>query len=93
MENICCFADTLNRIENSFQKYIEEVNNNKKYKLNLNIEKILKRDKLRKFLIEYNYDIQIEKRISYFSVNIAKNFFSYLITKNMLLIKFWKVTL
>ena len=89
LENICCFADTLNRIENSFQKYIEEVNNNKKYKLNLNIEKILKRDKLRKFLIEYNYDIQIEKRISYFSVNIAKNFFSYLITKNMLL-KFFK---
>ncbi|ACV38806.1 hypothetical protein [Leptotrichia buccalis] len=85
LENICCFADILNKIENSFQRYIEEINNNKKYKLNLNIEKILKRDKLRNFLIEYNYDIQIEKHISYFSINIAKKFFSYLMNKNILL--------
>lgn len=93
MSNIHCYADMISFIEQELIKYSKYKNEFKDYSVNLNLENIFKRDKLRNFLLNYNIEENkytlgtinyYQKEIFYWDLSISKKFFSYLLGENIL---------
>ena len=87
------YSDMIVFVEQEFLNYINHVDESKKYKINMDLNSIFERDRLRNFLINYTkkenqYNIGVinfyEKYIRYSDINILKRFLSYLLGKDIL---------
>lgn len=93
LENIYCYANMIMIIEQEFINYTKHMDYAKKYAINLDTEKIFKRDKLRNFLLDYNNEENKylygfinyhNEYINYWDIDILKKFMSYLMGKDVL---------
>ena len=55
-KNIHCYPDMIAFIEQEFVNYTNYIGESKKYKIDLDVKSIFVRDKLRDFLLKYNYE-------------------------------------
>ena len=87
------YSDMIVFVEQEFLNYINHIDESKKYKINMDLNSIFERDRLRNFLINYTkkenqYNIGVinfyEKYIRYSDINILKRFLSYLLGKDIL---------
>ncbi len=92
-ENIANYADLMSFVEQELHNYIEYMEKFKNFRINVDLENIFKRDKLRNFLLKYNekankYNLEFinyyTKYINYWDINIKKKFFSCLLGKDRL---------
>jgi len=92
-ENIVDYANLISFVEQELHNYIEYMEKFKNFRINVDLENIFKRDKLRNFLLKYNekankYNLEFinyyTKYINYWDINIKKKFFSYLLGKDRL---------
>ena len=92
-KNIHCYPDMIAFIEQEFVNYTNYIGESKKYKIDLDVKSIFVRDKLRDFLLKYNYEsnkynlgiINFKREaINYWDKDILKLFFSYLMGENIL---------
>ena len=92
-ENIADYANLINFVEQELHNYIEYMEKFKNFRINVDLENIFKRDKLRNFLLKYNekenkYNLEFIncyiKYINYWDINIKKKFFSCLLGKDRL---------
>ena len=86
-ENIADYANLINFVEQELHNYIEYMEKFKNFRINVDLENLFKRDKLRNFLLKYNekenkYNLEFincyTKYINYWDINIKKKFFSCL---------------
>ena len=92
-ENIADYANLISFVEQELHNYIEYMEKFKNFRINVDLENIFKRDKLRNFLLKYNekankYNLDFinyyTKYINYWDINIKKKFFSCLLGKDRL---------
>ena len=92
-ENIADYANLINFVEQELHNYIEYMEKFKNFRINVDLENLFKRDKLRNFLLKYNekankYNLEFinyyTKYINYWDINIKKKFFSCLLGKDRL---------
>ena len=92
-ENIPDYANLISFVEQELHNYIEYMEKFKNFRINVDLENIFKRDKLRNFLLKYNekankYNLEFinyyTKYINYWDINIKKKFFSCLLGKDRL---------
>ena len=92
-ENIVDYANLISFVEQELHNYIEYMEKFKNFRINVDLENIFKRDKLRNFLLKYNekankYNLEFinyyTKYINYWDINIKKKFFSCLLGKDRL---------
>ena len=92
-ENIADYANLISFVEQELHNYIEYMEKFKNFRINVDLENLFKRDKLRNFLLKYNekankYNLEFinyyTKYINYWDINIKKKFFSYLLGKDRL---------
>ena len=92
-ENIANYANLISFVEQELHNYIEYMEKFKNFRINVDLENIFKRDKLRNFLLKYNekankYNLKFincyTKYINYWDINIKKKFFSCLLGKDRL---------
>ena len=92
-ENIIDYADLISFVEQELHNYIEYMEKFKNFRINVDLENLFKRDKLRNFLLKYNekenkYNLEFinyyTKYINYWDINIKKKFFSCLLGKDRL---------
>ena len=92
-ENIVDYANLISFVEQELHNYIEYMEKFKNFRINVDLENIFKRDKLRNFLLKYNekenkYNLEFIncyiKYINYWDINIKKKFFSCLLGKDRL---------
>ena len=92
-ENIADYANLINFVEQELHNYIEYMEKFKNFRINVDLENLFKRDKLRNFLLKYNekenkYNLEFIncyiKYINYWDINIKKKFFSCLLGKDRL---------
>lgn len=94
LENTHCYANFIAFIELEFINYVKYIDNfAKTYTIKLDIKKILEKDKLRNFLLEYNFEENrylygfinfYNEYINYWDIDILKKFMSYLMGKDVL---------
>ena len=93
LENINCYGNMINIIEQEFVNFTKHTDYAKEYEINLDVMNIFERDNLRNFLLEYNKEENkylhgfinyYNKTINYWDINILKKFMSYLLGKNIL---------
>ena len=53
-ENIANYADLMSFVEQELHNYIEYMEKFKNFRINVDLENLFKRDKLRNFLLKYN---------------------------------------
>ena len=87
------YSDMIAFVEQEFLNYVNHIDESKKYKINMDLNSIFERDRLRNFLINYakkenQYNIGAinfhKKYIGYSDINILKKFLSYLLGKDVL---------
>jgi|GEM_PF-268080 len=87
------YSDMIAFVEQEFLNYVNHIDESKKYKINMDLNSIFERDRLRNFLINYarkenQYNIGAinfhKKHIGYSDINILKRFLSYLLGKDVL---------
>ena len=87
------YSDMISFVEQEFLNYVNHIDESKKYKINMDLNSIFERDRLRNFLINYarkenQYNIGAinfhKKYIGYSDINILKRFLSYLLGKDVL---------
>ena len=87
------YSDMIAFVEQEFLNYVNHIDESKKYKINMDLNSIFERDRLRNFLINYvkkenQYNIGAinfyKKYIRYSDINILKRFLSYLLGKDIL---------
>ena len=92
-ENIVDYANLISFVEQELHNYIEYMEKFKNFRINVDLENLFKRDKLRNFLLKYNkkankYNLEFinyyTKYINYWDINIKKKFFSCLLGKDRL---------
>ena len=92
-ENIVDYANLISFVEQELHNYIEYMEKFKNFRINVDLENLFKRDKLRNFLLKYNekenkYNLEFinyyTKYINYWDIDIKKKFFSYLLGKDRL---------
>ena len=92
-ENIANYANLISFVEQELHNYIEYMEKFKNFRINVDLENLFKRDKLRTFLLKYNekenkYNLEFinyyTKYINYWDINIKKKFFSCLLGKDRL---------
>ena len=92
-ENIANYANLISFVEQELHNYIEYMEKFKNFRINVDLENLFKRDKLRNFLLKYNekenkYNLEFincyTKYINYWDINIKKKFFSCLLGKDRL---------
>ena len=92
-ENIANYANLISFVEQELHNYIEYMEKFKNFRINVDLENLFKRDKLRNFLLKYNekenkYNLEFIncyiKYINYWDINIKKKFFSCLLRKDRL---------
>ena len=92
-ENIVDYANLISFVEQELHNYIEYMEKFKNFRINVDLENIFKRYKLRNFLLKYNekenkYNLEFinyyTKYINYWDIDIKKKFFSYLLGKDRL---------
>ena len=92
-ENIADYANLISFVEQELHNYIEYMEKFKNLRINVDLENLFKRDKLRNFLLKYNkkenkYNLKFincyTKYINYWDINIKKKFFSCLLGKDRL---------
>lgn len=92
-ENIANYANLISFVEQELHNYIEYMEKFKNFRINVDLENLFKRDKLRNFLLKYNekenkYNLEFinycTKYINYWDIDIKKKFFSYLLGKDRL---------
>ena len=92
-ENIVDYANLISFVEQELHNYIEYMEKFKNFRINVDLENLFKRDKLRNFLLKYNekenkYNLEFIncyiKYINYWDINIKKKFFSCLLGKDRL---------
>ena len=92
-ENIVDYANLISFVEQELHNYIEYMEKFKNFRINVDLENLFKRDKLRNFLLKYNekankYNLDFinyyTKYINYWDINIKKKFFSCLLGKDRL---------
>ena len=92
-ENIANYANLISFVEQELHNYIEYMEKFKNFRINVDLENLFKRDKLRNFLLKYNekenkYNLEFIncyiKYINYWDINIKKKFFSCLLGKDRL---------
>ena len=92
-ENIVDYANLISFVEQELHNYIEYMEKFKNFRINVDLENLFKRDKLRNFLLKYNekankYNFEFinyyTKYINYWDINIKKKFFSCLLGKDRL---------
>jgi len=92
-ENIADYANLISFVEQELHNYIEYMEKFKNFRINVDLENLFKRDKLRNFLLKYNekenkYNLEFinyyTKYINYWDINIKKKFFSCLLGKDRL---------
>ena len=92
-ENIASYANLISFVEQELHNYIEYMEKFKNFRINVDLENLFKRDKLRNFLLKYNekenkYNLEFIncyiKYINYWDINIKKKFFSCLLGKDRL---------
>ena len=92
-ENIADYANLINFVEQELHNYIEYMEKFKNFRINVDLENLFKRDKLRNFLLKYNekenkYNLEFIncyiKYINYWDINIKKKLFSCLLGKDRL---------
>ena len=92
-ENIVDYANLISFVEQELHNYIEYMEKFKNFRINVDLENLFKRDKLRNFLLKYNekenkYNLEFIncyiKYINYWDINIKKKFFSCLLRKDRL---------
>ena len=85
-KNIHCYPDMIAFIEQEFVNYTNYIGESKKYKIDLDVKSIFVRDKLRDFLLKYNYEsnkynlgiINFKREaINYWDKDILKLFFLF----------------
>ena len=92
-ENIADYANLISFVEQELHNYIKYMEKFKNFRINVDLENLFKRDKLRNFLLKYNekenkYNLEFIncyiKYINYWDINIKKKFFSCLLGKDRL---------
>ena len=92
-ENIVDYANLISFVEQELHNYIEYMEKFKNFRINVDLENLFKRDKLRNFLLKYNekenkYNLEFIncyiKYINYWDINIKKKFFSCLLGNDRL---------
>ena len=92
-ENIVDYANLITFVEQELHNYIKYMEKFKNFRINVDLENLFKRDKLRNFLLKYNekankYNLEFinyyTKYINYWDIDIKKKFFSYLLGKDRL---------